>query len=133
MSEKIIEFFKKDRFAVYNGIKLLQAEPGYAVAKLDITDNHLNGLDVVQGGAIFTLADLAFAAAANAHGQATLSINANINFFKSTPGKTLIAEAKEVSATNKIVNYNVDVFDEDRELLARVNIAGYKTKRKIDF
>ena len=133
MSEKIIEFLKKDRFAVYNGIKLLQAEPGYAVAKLDITDNHLNGLDVVQGGAIFTLADLAFAAAANAHGQATLSINANINFFKSTPGKTLIAEAKEVSATNKIVNYNVDVFDEDRELLARVNIAGYKTKRKIDF
>lgn len=133
MSEKIIEFFKKDRFAVYNGIKLLQAEPGYAVAKLDITDNHLNGLDVVQGGAIFTLADLAFAAAANAHGQATLSINANINFFKSTPGKTLIAEAKEVSATNKIVNYNVDVFDENRELLARVNIAGYKTKRKIDF
>jgi acyl-CoA thioesterase len=52
MSNKIIEFFEKDRFAAYNGIKLIEVKPGYAVAKMEITENHLNGIDVVQGGAI---------------------------------------------------------------------------------
>lgn len=133
MSNKIIDFFKKDRFAAYNGIELVEARPGYAVAKMKITENHLNGVDVLQGGAIFTLADLAFAAASNAQGQITLSINANINFYKSTASKNIIAEAKEISATKKIVNYNVDVFDENQELLARLNVSGYRKKDRIEF
>ena len=133
MSKKVIEFFKKDRFAVYNGIELVEVKPGYAVAIMEITDNHLNGVDVVQGGAIFTLADLAFAAASNAHGQVTLSINANINFYKSTDSKNIIAEAKEVSSSKKIVYYDVDVLYENRELLAKLNITGYRKNDRIEF
>jgi acyl-CoA thioesterase len=133
MLNKITKFFEKDRFCAYNGIKIVEAKPGYAVTKLEVTENHLNGVGVIQGGAIFTLADFAFAVASNTQGQVTLSINANINFFKSTNSKTVIAEAKEVSSNNKIVNYNVDVFDENKELLARVNVSGYRKKDKIEF
>lgn len=133
MLNKIKKFFEKDRFCAYNGIKIVEAKPGYAITKLEVTENHLNGVGVIQGGAIFTLADFAFAVASNTQGQVTLSINANINFFKSTNSKTVIAEAKEVSSNNKIVNYNVDVFDENKELLARVNVSGYRKKDKIEF
>ena len=64
--ENIKKFFNKDNFIVNVGIELLEVSPGYAKAKLDIEERHLNSLGIVQGGALFTLADLAAAAAINA-------------------------------------------------------------------
>jgi len=54
--QAIWDFFKNDRFAEHNGIELLDIAPGYAKAKMEVKDRHLNGVDVVHGGAIFTLA-----------------------------------------------------------------------------
>lgn len=56
----IKEFFKADRYAATSGIELLQAEPGQAETRMEIRDMHLNAGNVVQGGAVFTLANLAF-------------------------------------------------------------------------
>lgn len=133
MENKLIKFFKRDKFADFVGIRLVKVEPGHAVTEMEISEHHLNGLDIVQGGVIFTLADFAFAAAANAGGQVTVGMNANISYFKAAQGKLLVAEAREVSASRKIVNYNVHVFDEGENLIAQVNIAGYKKDEKIDF
>jgi len=55
--------FARDRFAAANGVRLLEAGPGLARACLRLRPSHLNGVDVVQGGAVFTLADFAFAVA----------------------------------------------------------------------
>ncbi|GAB6179497.1 PaaI family thioesterase [Desulfotomaculum defluvii] len=131
--DKLKKFFQRDRFAAYNGITLEKVEPGYAVTKMVVTENHLNGVDIIQGGAIFTLADLAFAAAANSYGQVTVGINANISYFKASSGKILMAEAKEVSSSSKIANYNVDVFNEKHELIARLTLMGYKKDKPIEF
>lgn len=125
-NDKIFGVFARDRFAAHVGIKLVEVKPGFAAAKMPIAEFHLNGVDVVQGGAIFTLADFAFAAAANSHGGVTLGINASISYFKSPKGKTLMAEAREVSATNKLGSYEVDVFDENGELIARFHGIGYR-------
>ena len=62
------EFFKKDLFAENAGVVLLEVREGYSKAKLEIKPEHLNAGARTQGGAIFTLADLALAAAANSHG-----------------------------------------------------------------
>lgn len=132
MSEDIINFFKRDRFAELAGIKLIEAKPGYARAKMTITDQHLNAVNIVQGGAIFTLADFAFAAASNSHGQVSLGINANISYFQPPKGKTLTAEAKEISASNKLANYNVDIFDEDTQIIARFSGMVYRKKDRIE-
>lgn len=125
MDTDIMKFVENDRFAAYVGIKLVKVEPGYAVTQMEITDNHLNGVNIVQGGAIFTLADYAFAAASNSKGFVTLGINANISYFKSPQGKVLIAEAKEVSCSKKLCGYNVDIFDENKDLIARFSATGY--------
>lgn len=125
MDKDLLNFFERDRFAAYNGIKLITAGPGLAVAEMQITDNHLNAANVVQGGAIFTLADFAFAAAANSYGLITLAINANISYFKPPKGKTLTAKASEISSSRKIRSYNVDVFDENGDIIARLSATGY--------
>jgi acyl-CoA thioesterase len=133
MSNDIMSFFENDRFAAFVGIKLVEVKPGYAKANLEITDKHLNAVNIVQGGVLFTLADFAFAAAVNSYGQVSLAINANISFLKSPKGRILIAEAKEVSSSNKIANYTVDIFDENKEVIAKFNGIAYRKKDKLEF
>ena len=67
----IFEFLQGDKFAINAGVELLEVGNGYAKARMEIKPAHLNGGGVCQGGAIFTLADLAFAAASNSHAQLT--------------------------------------------------------------
>lgn len=68
------EFFKNDLFAENAGVVLLEVRKGYSKAKLEIKPEHLNAGARTQGGAIFTLADLALAAAANSHGTLAFSL-----------------------------------------------------------
>ena len=74
------EFFKKDLFAENAGVVLLEVREGYSKAKLEIKPEHLNAGARTQGGAIFTLADLALAAAANSHGTLAFSLSSSITF-----------------------------------------------------
>ncbi|MDR3540180.1 MAG: PaaI family thioesterase [Desulfosporosinus sp.] len=126
MDDKLRELLKNDRFAAFIGIELVEMELGHAVAKMNIMENHLNGVNMIQGGVIFTLADFAFAAAANASGHVTVGINANIAYFQASKGKMLIAEAKEAAVSRKIVHYNVNVFNENKDYIAQVSFTGYK-------
>ncbi|MDQ7095180.1 PaaI family thioesterase [Desulfosporosinus sp. PR] len=132
MTSNLMNYFKNDRFAALVGIKLVEVGPGYAKASLEIGEQHLNAVNIVQGGVIFTLADFAFAAAANSYGQISLGINANISFFQPPKGKMLFAEAEEISGSKKILNYNVDVFDESAALIARFTGMAYRKKDALD-
>src|SRR5512137_2636165 len=80
--ESVERYFKNDRFAERANIQLLAVSPGHARAKMTLHPHHLNGYGTVQGGAIFTLADLAFAAASNSHGTVAVAINVSISFMK---------------------------------------------------
>ncbi len=116
---------ENDHFAAYNGMKLITMELGYALAEMEIKDYHLNGAGIVQGGAIFTLADFAFAAASNAAGILTVGILASISYFKPPKGKHITAEATEITSSKKLCTVSVDVFDEDKTLIARFTGTGY--------
>lgn len=78
------EFFKKDLFAENAGVVLLEVREGYSKAKLEIKPEHLNAGARTQGGAIFTLADLALAAAANSHGTLAFSLSSSITFLRAS-------------------------------------------------
>ena len=124
--QAIWDFFKNDRFAKHSGIELLEIAEGRAKAKMVVTDAHLNGVNVVHGGAIFTLADLAFAAASNSH-----AINASIWFVKAGREGTLFAEAKEVSRNPKLATYAIEVTDEAGEIIAIFEGMVYRKKDQI--
>ncbi len=126
MDGDLINKIENDRFARMVGIRLLEVRQGYAVTELEIKDHHLNGVDRVQGGAIFTLADCAFAAASNSDGIPTLGLNINITYFRSPSGSRIRAVASEMSVQNRIGGYKVDIYDEDGTLIACFNGLGYR-------
>ncbi len=70
MDKTILEVLGHDRVAEHFGIRVEYCSEGKAVAVMDIDDRHLNGFDIAQGGAVFTLADTAFALASNTRGRA---------------------------------------------------------------
>lgn len=121
------DFFKGDRFAVLAGCELIEIREGYARAKMTVEDHHLNGGDFCQGGAIFTLADLAFAAAVNSHLVLTVSTSSNISFFRSVPlGDTIYAEARELVDHHRMPYAEVHVTDEQGRLVAIFTSSGYR-------
>jgi acyl-CoA thioesterase len=127
--DSLKKFFQNDRFAATNNIELVEARPGYAKTRMKAEDRHLNGVNTVQGGAIFTLADLAFAAASNAHGTIAVALNVNISFLKAGfSGDTLIAEAKENSLSSKVGSYTVEVRNEKGDLIALFQGTAYRKK-----
>ena len=124
--EKYKDFFRTDRFAANAGVELLDVKTGYAKARMLVTIEHLNAGSVCQGGALFTLADLAFAAVANSHDQLTLSINANITFIRSVKEGYVYAEAVEVFNHHRIPFIEVRLTDEGGELVAVMTSSGYR-------
>lgn len=116
--ENLKEFFKQDQYARHSGIELISVSPGHARARMPIQSCHLNAIGIVQGGAIFTLADFAFAAASNAAGTVAVAINASITFITATSSGTLHAEATELATNPKLGTYTVNVTDADRTLIA---------------
>ncbi len=132
-SDKIKNYFKNDRYAALTGIEIVEIGKGNCIAKMEIEDKHLNAANVVQGGAIFTLADFAFAVASNSHGQLALAVNVNISFLKGKSTGTLYAKAKELTDPKRIGAYNVTVTDENDELVAQFNGLVYRKNEMHEF
>lgn len=125
--DSIKKFLKNDQFAANAGIELQEVKPGYAKACMTVTQAHLNAGGVCQGGALFTLADLACAAVANSHGQLTFSLTANITFIRSAKeGEVIYAEAIEVVNHPRIPYIEVRLTNEQGELLATFTSSGYR-------
>lgn len=116
--EQSERFFAADTFAHLCGVELLEVSPGRARVKMVIGEDHANSHGTVHGGALFTLADTAFALASNSHGIPAAAINAHISFLKSAKEGTLYAEAEEFSLSPKIASYTVEVTDEQGERIA---------------
>lgn len=122
----LIDFFQRDRFAALAGCELLETGDGFARARMLITPQHLNGGDVCQGGALFTLADLAFAAAVNSHLVLTFSTNSSITFVRSVSSGYVYAEAREVVNHKRMPYGEVRLTDEEGSLVAVFTSSGYR-------
>ena len=119
--KKLEQLLLNDRFASNNNIHLVSIGKGEATAEMLVTEKHLNGVNITQGGALFTLADFAFAAASNSHGRIAVAANATINFFKGVSSGKLTAKAKEHSSGKTLATYLVDITDEKGNKIALLN------------
>ena len=120
------DFFLKDRFAVLAGAELMEIREGYAKARMKVTDHHLNVGDVCQGGALFTLADFAFAAAVNSHLTLTFSTSSQITFIRPVASGYVYAEAVEIVNHKRMPFAEVRITDEEGQLVAVFSSSGYR-------
>jgi acyl-CoA thioesterase len=126
------EFSLRDKFGTYNGMEVVSVGKGTAVARFEIKAHHKNGLGTVHGGALFTLADLAFAAATNCADDVTVNINSGMSFCKACTDGVLTAEAREVTRSSRLVNYEAKVCNEAGEIIALFQGTGYIKNKATD-
>ncbi len=129
--EELKRCFQHDQFAAHSNIELLTAGPGRATARMKLQPHHLNGLNTIHGGAIFTLADLTFAVACNSYGTMAVALEASIVFMKAATTGTLWAEAREVSKNFKVGLYVVEIKDDQGDVVAQFQGVAYRKKEKL--
>lgn len=123
-----------DRFAANCGARLTEVAPDSAAAIMEVTQAHLNAGGVCQGGAIFTLADLVFAALVNQGGFLTFSINSTIYYHVSArEGDTLRAEGHLSSDHHRIPSVEVAVMNQDGIRIATFTGQAYASRNPISF
>jgi acyl-CoA thioesterase len=104
-----------DYFAEELSIKVLETKDGYAEVSMKVEKKHTNALGFTHGGAIFSLADYAFALACNFGDNIAVAVQVSINFLKpSVEGDLLIAEATRISDGKTMGLYNVTVKNKDK-------------------
>ena len=124
---------RTDRFAANAGCRLTEVDAEHAIAEMKVTAEHLNGGHVCQGGALFTLADLAIAALMNHRGQLTFGISNSIMYVSSAKeGDVLRAEAVNVADHHKIPAVEVRVTNQEGNLICHVTGMGYRKAVAID-
>lgn len=118
---------RTDRFAANAGCRIMEVDAEHAIAEMQVTKEHLNGANVCQGGALFTLADLAIAALMNVQGQVTVGISNSIMYVSSAKeGDLLRAEAINVADHHKVPSVEVRVTNQEGRLICHVTGLGYR-------
>ena len=124
--EEAQEFFRGDHFATDNGMRIEEIGDGTSVCSMEISERHRNANHRVMGGAIFTLADFAFAAASNNVHVQTVAQQVSVNFLSGSRGTRLTARAKCRRDGRKTAVYNVDVTDDLGCDIAELVFTGFK-------
>ena len=118
-TDPVFRRISQDPFARWLGIELQELRPGYSRVAMTVTPRMLNFHGIPHGGAIFSLADAAFAAAGNSHGQTAVALSMTINYLAATaPGTRLVAEAQELRKGNRSGFYQIAVKTEGGDLIA---------------
>ena len=125
--EKIREFFNKDKYATKHSCCYIEdARKDYAECSMDITSDHLNAMGHVMGGAIYTLADFAFAVASNLDNKPTVSVSGSMAFLSAAKGTKLIARTEALHSGKSGCAYIVNIEDDLGIKVASATIYGFR-------
>ncbi len=135
---QIKEFFENDKFAKTTGAVIDKITDNEVTCILDYDENHLNAAGTVQGGAIFTLADFAFAVACNLedlkndNDAITVSQSSHIIFFKPAKGNRLIAKTTCIQKGRKVSVYRMEITDNSGTQVAEMTGNAYRIVKEIE-
>jgi acyl-CoA thioesterase len=114
----IVAHIRKDAYANWIGATVEAIDRGYSRVSLVVTESMLNFHGMTHGGIVFSLGDIAFAAASNSHGQTAVALNVNMSFLRATGvGDHLIAEAQEVNLGGVTALYDIVVTEKNSHQL----------------
>ncbi len=124
--ERVRKIFQNDVFATEAGAVIDEIDDHYAKVSLVINEHHRNAAGGVMGGVYFTLADFAFAVAANWQKIGTVSINTDISFVGVPKTDRITAETELIKDGRSTCCYNVNIMDEVGNTIAAVKFLGFK-------
>jgi acyl-CoA thioesterase len=115
--ETVFDRIRKDPYAGFLGIQVDEAGEGYALCSVVIREEMFNFLGVVHGGFIFSLADVAFAAASNSDYLPSLALDVSGSFFRTARvGDRITAEARLIHTTRRTGVYEMEVMNGSRRI-----------------
>ncbi len=124
---RVLDKLKSDRYASFLETRITKIERGYAQAVLTIAEHMLNFNQVAHGGLIFSLADVAFAAACNSFNQTAVALSFHITYRRPVAiGTRLVAEASEESSGKTTALYKIIVRTDDQRIVAVCEGLAYK-------
>ena len=114
-----VAMWKDDYASQAMGMSIDAVGPGTATISMTVRKDHLNGHGSCHGGAIFTLADSAFAFACNSHNTVTVAQHCSVAFLApGREGDRLTANAREVTVAGRSGIYDVTVSRQDGVAIA---------------
>lgn len=123
-----------DPWARTLGVTFLELRPGYCRVALELGPQMLNFQGHPHGGVIFSLADIAFGAACNAHGRAAVALTTTISYLApAPPGTRLVAEARVRRQGRRAGFYEVVVTDDAGTLVATLHCISHRVDRYSSF
>ncbi|WP_433715978.1 PaaI family thioesterase [Nocardia sp. CA-084685] len=122
--DAVHELLATDQVSRTLGIEMVSARQGRASARMPVRPNMVNGHNILHGGLVFTLADTAFACAANSFGPAAVTAAADIQFLRPAYlGDVLTAEAIVRSRSGRTMVCDVTIRCAD-EVIAEFRARG---------
>jgi len=127
IASEISETIRAEPWARSLGIEYVDIRHGYCRVRLRLQPHMLNFQGYPHGGVIFTLADVAFGAACNSHGETAVALSVTIDFLAAvTAEATLVAEASEVKQGRRAGFYEVRVTTEDGQVVAAAHCVAHR-------
>lgn len=123
--ERARAFFAKDAYATLLGAEIDAVQDGCASCSLTLRPEHLNAEGDVMGGVLFTLADFAFAVAANLNQPPTVTLSCQVSFLSPPKGKRILAQATRVRSGWHTCFYSVEVRDDTDAIVAVASVSGF--------
>lgn len=125
---------QKEPFAQKMGLRLIKAEPGYALVEMEPQEELSNIFGMTHGGAIFSLIDEAFEVSCNTHGTVAVALSVTVTYHRAPDQKSkLRAEAVEIHRSTKTGTYEIKVTDEHNVLIASCTALCYRKKERLPF
>ena len=110
---------EQDAFSRWLGIELLEISEGSCRLRCTVKEEMVNGFNIAHGGISYSIADSTLAFASNAYGYQCMSIETSISHFKKIQvGDILSTQAKEIKRGKNIGVYEVQVFNQNKALVA---------------
>ena len=111
---------------------MIDLRPGWARVAMKLEENHLNFMGMIHGGVIFSLADVAFGAAANSFGTRAMALSVGIDFLAAPKivGE-MTAEVELVQRAGKMGFYRMQVTDAEGVIVAQCHGWAYHTGKPL--
>ena len=117
---------RENPFAAYVGIVTTKIEDGYAEAE------HMNPVNIVHGGCLYTLADVVTGAAASSFGTQTVTVSGEYHYLTSAKDtKKIKAHAKCLKRGKTLVTFDVEVTDDNGNLVGKGTFTSYRLQKEV--